>query len=242
MEVQHGARMQHHVVLGQYDRRDTTQQEFAAGAQLGEPGLLLRGLDRLGVVAVEAEQDGGLGAVPGAGGRQRSIQIDADTADQGQRTETAKVLDEPRGGSHRPHRVRARRADADREQVEHADGHSAGPYMSGYSGNRRARASTRAASAVVSASGAAMRAATMTSATSSKSSGWNRRSASAGVPMRNPEETIGGRGSNGTALRLTVIPIAARRSSPCWPSRAASRRSTSTRCTSVPPVSTVIPA
>ena len=31
--------------------------------------------------------------------------------------------------------------------------------------------------------------------------------ASAGVPTRRPLVTIGGRGSNGTALRLTVIPI-----------------------------------
>ena len=39
--------------------------------------------------------------------------------------------------------------------------------------------------------------------------------ASAGVPMRRPEACIGGRGSNGTALRLTVMPISCRRSSAC---------------------------
>ena len=42
--------------------------------------------------------------------------------------------------------------------------------------------------------------------------------ASAGVPMRRPEVTIGGRGSNGTALRFTVMPTSCSRSSACWPS------------------------
>ena len=40
-----------------------------------------------------------------------------------------------------------------------------------------------------------------------KSSTWRPRVASADVPTRRPLETIGGRGSNGTALRLTVMPI-----------------------------------
>ena len=47
----------------------------------------------------------------------------------------------------------------------------------------------------------------MMSATSRNSSSPNPRVASAGVPIRSPEETIGGRGSNGTALRFTVMPI-----------------------------------
>ena len=47
----------------------------------------------------------------------------------------------------------------------------------------------------------------MMSATSAKSSSSKPRVASAGVPIRRPEVTIGGRGSNGTALRLTVMPI-----------------------------------
>ena len=48
----------------------------------------------------------------------------------------------------------------------------------------------------------------MTSATSAKAASPKPRVASAGVPMRSPEVTIGGRGSNGTALRLTVMSIA----------------------------------
>ena len=44
------------------------------------------------------------------------------------------------------------------------------------------------------------------SATSANASRSKPRAASAGVPIRTPELTIGGRGSNGTALRFTVIP------------------------------------
>ena len=70
----------------------------------------------------------------------------------------------------------------------------------------------------------------------------NPRAASAGVPIRTPELTIGGRGSKGTALRLTVMPTRCRRSSACLPSSSEARRSTSTRWTSVPPLTTPIPA
>ena len=79
--------------------------------------------------------------------------------------------------------------------------------------------------------------------TSAKSSRCRPRVASAGVPMRRPEASIGGRGSKGTALRLTVIPISCSRSSACLPlsSGCRPRRSTSARCTSVPPVSTSMP-
>src|SRR5215212_7652953 len=82
----------------------------------------------------------------------------------------------------------------------------------------------------------------MTSATSANCSSPKPRVASAGVPIRSPDVTIGGRGSNGTAFRLTVMPTSCRRSSACLPSSCDSRRSTSTRCTSVPPVSTLTPA
>ena len=80
------------------------------------------------------------------------------------------------------------------------------------------------------------------SATSVNSAAPKPRVARAGVPIRSPEETIGGRGSKGTALRLTVMPIRCSRSSACCPSSSESRRSTRTRCTSVPPLTTEIPA
>ena len=53
----------------------------------------------------------------------------------------------------------------------------------------------------------------MMSATSVKSASPKPRVARAGVPMRRPEVTMGGRGSLGTALRLTVMPISCSRSS-----------------------------
>ena len=65
---------------------------------------------------------------------------------------------------------------------------------------------------------------------------------SAGVPMRSPEGFIGGRGSKGIALRLTVIPTASSRSSAVWPSSPVGVRSTRTRWTSVPPVRTGMPS
>ena len=54
----------------------------------------------------------------------------------------------------------------------------------------------------------AVSAAAMILPTSTKSSTCSPRVASAGVPIRSPDDTAGGRGSNGTALRLTVIPTA----------------------------------
>src|SRR5699024_8452541 len=75
-----------------------------------------------------------------------------------------------------------------------------------YSGFALARTLTRSRSAATSAFLPPASAVPMTSATSRNSSAPNPRVASAGVPIRRPEVTIGGRGSNGTALRLTVIP------------------------------------
>ena len=79
-------------------------------------------------------------------------------------------------------------------------------------------------------------------AISRMSSSTRPRVVSAGVPIRRPEGFIGGRSSNGIALRLTVIPTSSRRSSAVLPSSPVGVRSTSTRWTSVPPVSTVDPA
>src|SRR5690606_30113062 len=75
-----------------------------------------------------------------------------------------------------------------------------------YSGFDAASADTRSRRAVTSAPEPAASAVPMMSATSRKSAVSNPRVASAGVPIRRPEVTIGGRGSNGTALRFTVMP------------------------------------
>ena len=71
---------------------------------------------------------------------------------------------------------------------------------------------------------------------SRKSSSSKPRIVMAGVPMRTPEATVGGRSSNGTVLRLTVICTSCSRSSASFPVIAELRRSISIRCVSVPPV------
>src|SRR5690625_105104 len=86
-----------------------------------------------------------------------------------------------------------------------------------YRGLESASAAVRRRSEAISAR--PVRAWAITSATSANSSLPKPRVARAGVPMRSPEVTRGGRGSLGTALRLTVIPTSCRRSSACWPDR-----------------------
>ena len=81
----------------------------------------------------------------------------------------------------------------------------------------------------------------MIDATSRKSSSSKPRIVAAGVPIRTPEATIGGRSSNGTVLRFTVSRHSSRRSCAARPVHSVARRSSWTRCVSVPPVSTSKP-
>ena len=76
----------------------------------------------------------------------------------------------------------------------------------------------------------------MIAATSRKSSSSKPRIVIAGVPIRTPEATVGGRSSNGTVLRLTVIFTSCSRSSASLPVHSELRRSICIRCVSVPPV------
>ena len=77
---------------------------------------------------------------------------------------------------------------------------------------------------------------TMMRPVSRKSSSSKPRIVIAGVPMRTPDATVGGRSSNGTVLRLTVICTSCRRSSAALPVHSELRRSICIRCVSVPPV------
>ena len=63
----------------------------------------------------------------------------------------------------------------------------------------------------------------------------------AGVPIRTPEATVGGRSSKGTVFRLAVMFTSASRSSASLPVHSDARRSTWSRCVSVPPVRTSSP-
>ena len=82
----------------------------------------------------------------------------------------------------------------------------------------------------------------ITAAISRMSSSTRPRVVSAGVPMRRPEGSIGGRSSKGIALRFTVMPTSSSRSSASLPKTPVGVRSVRTRWTSVPPVSTSTPA
>ena len=77
--------------------------------------------------------------------------------------------------------------------------------------------------------------------TSRKSSSSKPRIVAAGVPIRTPEATVGGRSSNGTVLRFVVSLTAWSRSSASLPVHSVRRRSSWSRCVSVPPVRTSRP-
>ena len=81
----------------------------------------------------------------------------------------------------------------------------------------------------------------MIRATSRISSSPRPRVVTAGVPMRRPEVTVGGRSSNGMPFLLTVIPARARRSSPSAPVSGVAERLTRTRWLSVPPLTRTTP-
>ena len=81
----------------------------------------------------------------------------------------------------------------------------------------------------------------MIRATSRKSSSSKPRIVAAGVPIRTPDAIVGGRSSNGTVLRFTVSFTSCSRSSASLPVQSVPRRSSWSRCVSVPPVRTSIP-
>ena len=81
----------------------------------------------------------------------------------------------------------------------------------------------------------------MIAATSRKSSSSKPRIVAAGVPSRTPDATIGGRSSNGTVFRFAVSLHSSSRSCAASPVHSVARRSSCTRCVSVPPVSTSWP-
>ncbi len=100
------------------------QANALRAADAFERGGDLVGIDRVRVLALEAEQHRLVGAVAAAGHRQRAVQLGAHAGDAVEHAFLFQpVFGEARGGAHRPHRVRRRRSDADLEQVEYADGH-----------------------------------------------------------------------------------------------------------------------
>src|SRR5205085_9440416 len=107
------------------------------------------------------------------------------------------------------------------------------PRNPGYRGRFAHSASVRERSAFRSAS--CFNASTMIVPISRKSSSSKPRIVAAGVPMRTPDATVGGRSSKGTVLRLTVNFTSCSRSSASLPVHSVERRSSCSRWVSVPP-------
>ena len=106
---------------------DVRQADRGEALRLGERGENRRhaiGIDRVRRLAGERQRDRAVGAVALAGEGERAVQADRQPArSAGERAEI--LLDETARGHHRPDRVRARRADADLEDVEDAEKHRA---------------------------------------------------------------------------------------------------------------------
>ena len=117
VEDQVGLSVEGDLVLAQQSDATRAADAFKRGGDLV-------GIDRIRVLALEAEQHRLVGAVAAAGHRQRAVQLGAHAGDPIQHAFLFQpVFGETRGGAHRPHRVRGGRPDADLEQVEYADGH-----------------------------------------------------------------------------------------------------------------------
>ena len=100
-------------------RGAAAKRQGARFADAGEDRLGLVGVDPLGRLAGEAEDHRAVSGVAAAGERERAVEV------TGHPPGRNFVLNQHAGeavrGAHRPHGVRARRADADGEQVDDAD-------------------------------------------------------------------------------------------------------------------------
>jgi hypothetical protein len=123
VEGQHRQRSQDEVALGEGYVVRAAERDATGGAHRVDASLHLFGLERFGNEALQAKENGRHRAVSGPGGRQRAEEVHSDVDRVVERAERLQVGNESRGGPHRPHRVRTRRSDADREQFEHADRH-----------------------------------------------------------------------------------------------------------------------
>jgi hypothetical protein len=76
------------------------------------------GIALVGALAREAEQDGTVGGVAFAGQRQAAVKRDIDPLGLLEQRLLRQRIDKAAGGRHRPHGMRARRADPDLEEIE----------------------------------------------------------------------------------------------------------------------------
>jgi hypothetical protein len=115
----HGAQRQDDVSsVVELDRVCTGQQQLAARVDFSDPRFREGGIDRLGLTALQPEDDRARRAVARAGSAQGSVELDSYPRDLRQQPAVGEVTGEPARGTHGPDGMRARRPDADREQIE----------------------------------------------------------------------------------------------------------------------------
>ena len=105
------------------DRKFAEQLEHLRRANLLQARVDAVGVHAFGQLALESEHDRLVAAVALAGGAERTEQLGADTGHAREQAVVAQFVHELAGGPHRTHGVGARWTDADRKQVEYADGH-----------------------------------------------------------------------------------------------------------------------
>ncbi len=103
------------------DRVAAADPDFLVEANSVEGGLHLIYRDADGVVAIEAEDNGQVGAVAFAGFGEGAVELDPDFRELAQSAFFGDFPDEALGGAPGAHRMRARRADPDLKNIEDAD-------------------------------------------------------------------------------------------------------------------------
>ncbi|MNG98899.1 hypothetical protein D3C79_580580 [compost metagenome] len=106
------------------DVQPAIEQQSVCFAQCGDAGADLRRVDSVRPLAHQAHDDRIVAAVTDPRGRQRAVQAHLDAAHLLELTTFTQALDEQCRSPHGPDGMRAGRADANLEQVEHTDGHA----------------------------------------------------------------------------------------------------------------------
>ena len=109
------------------ERAEAVDVDLPGPAQLLLPACRLGRVERLGAKAEKAENHRPIGRMPDAGVGEAAVQGHVDphrsTHSRYPADPRTQRVEEPVCGHHRAHRVRARRADADLEDVEYAEEH-----------------------------------------------------------------------------------------------------------------------
>ena len=111
------------VALVKADGVGAVENEMRVAANAGEEVVDPRGVDGVGRVAGEAEQNGAVGAVAEAGEGERAEELHADACGAIEMAGGGELTGEAEGRAHGANGVRARRADADLEELEEAGVH-----------------------------------------------------------------------------------------------------------------------